>query len=81
MDMGDPLGKASGRAFNRVSTCVFDTHWTSLSIKSHLTLKMSNHPPSEGLESGSPVAIYTTMRFVIQRDLKGFQIDLSEFWG
>jgi hypothetical protein len=58
MDMGDPLGKPSGRTLYRLSTAVSDPCWTSLSVKSYLTLEMSNQPPSEGLESGLPMADY-----------------------
>ena len=39
--MGDPLGKASGRTFNRTSTSIPDTCWSSLSVTFCHTLKMS----------------------------------------
>jgi hypothetical protein len=64
-DMGNPIGKASGRTFNRISTCVPDTCWTSLSVPPSHTLKISNRSPSEGLKIGLPVAVDAMMRFIV----------------
>jgi uncharacterized protein len=45
-----------------MNTCIPDTCWTSLSVPSSHTLKMSNRSPSEGLKIELPVAVYATMR-------------------
>jgi len=37
--MSDPLGKASGHTFNRTSTSISDTCWSSLSVTFCHTLK------------------------------------------
>ena len=39
--MGGPVGKASGRTFNWMSTHLPDTYWSSLSVTSSHTLNMS----------------------------------------
>jgi hypothetical protein len=60
--MGEPVGKVSGRTFNRMSTHLPDTCWSSLSVTSFHTLNMSIQSPSEALKSGLPMAVYATMR-------------------
>ena len=62
--MGEPVGKASGRTFNRISTCLPDPCWSSLFVKSSIPLRMSIWPPSEVLESGLPVSVYATMKLI-----------------
>jgi hypothetical protein len=54
--MGEPVGKVSGRTFDRMSTGISDTCRSSLSMMSSDTLKMSNRSPSEALKSGLPMA-------------------------
>jgi hypothetical protein len=56
--MGEPVGKASGRTFNRMNTCIPDTCWNSLSVTSSDTLKMSIPSPSEALQSGLPMPAF-----------------------
>jgi len=62
--MGDPLGKASGRTFNRTSTSLPDTCWSSPSVTCYHTLKMSNQSSSEDLKSGLPMSVCATMSFI-----------------
>ena len=56
--MGDPLGKASGRTFNRTSTSIADTCWSSPYVMPFPALKILNQSPSEGLKSGLPVSVF-----------------------
>jgi len=37
--MGEPVGKASGRTLNRISTCLPDPCWSSLLMKSSIPLR------------------------------------------
>jgi len=59
--MGDPLGKASARTFNRTSTSIPDTCWSSPPVTFCHTLKMSNESPSEDLKSGLPMSVYAAI--------------------
>ena len=56
--MGEPVGKASGRTFNQMSTYIPDTCWSSLSVTSSHTLNMSIQSPSEALKSGLPMSVF-----------------------
>jgi hypothetical protein len=62
--MGEPVGRASGRTFNRTSTYLSDTCWSSLSVTSSHTLNMSIESPSEALKSGLPMPVFATLRFI-----------------
>jgi len=78
--MGKAVGEASdwlrvvplsqGRTFKQISTCIPDTCWTSLLVKSSLTHKISQSPPSEALESGLPMAVFATTRYLFTHGSK-----------
>jgi hypothetical protein len=57
-DMGEPVGKGSGRTLNRMSTYVPDPSGSSAWMISFHSLKISNQPPSEALKSGLLMAVY-----------------------
>ena len=69
--MGEPVGKASGRTFNRMSTHLPDTCWSSLPVTSSHTLNMSIQSPSEALKSGLPMSVFATVMFTL---------DLAKIW-
>jgi hypothetical protein len=60
--MGEPFGKASGRTFRPKGTRVSYPYWNSPLVKSGDSLKTSDEPPFDALESGLPVAVYATAR-------------------
>ena len=72
--MGEPVGKASGRTFNWVSTHLPDACWSSLSVTSSHTLNMLVQSPSETLKSGLPMPVFATARLTMQ-DQKGSMIN------
>jgi hypothetical protein len=59
-------GGASGRTFNRMSTHLPDTCWSSLSVTSSHTLNMSIQSPSETLKSGLPMPVFATVSLAMQ---------------
>ena len=62
--MGEPVGKASGRTFNQMSTQLSDTCWSSLSVTSSHPLNMSIQSPSAALKSGlTAMAVYSTVGY------------------
>jgi hypothetical protein len=61
-DMGEPVGRASGRTFRARSTYVPDPCWSSPLVRSSVSLKMSIRPPYEALKSGLPMAGSATVR-------------------
>ena len=63
--MGEPVGKASGRTFNQMSTHLPDTCWSSLSVTSSHTLNMSIQSPSAALKSGLPMSVFATVRYIL----------------
>ena len=60
--VGEAAG--NGRTFNRTSTSIPDTYWSSLSVSFCHTLKMSNQSPSEDLKNGLPMPVYTTIGLI-----------------
>jgi hypothetical protein len=48
--MGEPVGKASGRTFNRMSTNVSDPCWNSLEVSPPIPLKNVKSIAIRGLE-------------------------------
>jgi hypothetical protein len=63
MEMGELVGKASGRTFSVRSTYISDLRWSSLSVASSNCLKMSTRPPFEALKSGLPMSVFATTGF------------------
>jgi len=64
--MGEPVVKGSGRTLNAMSAYVSDPRWSSALVKSAHSLNMSTQPPSEALKSGLPMAVYATVRYIIE---------------
>jgi hypothetical protein len=58
--MGELVGKASGRTFSARSTYIPAPCWSSLSVASSDSDKMSTRPPSEALKSGLPMPVFAT---------------------
>jgi hypothetical protein len=76
--MGDPVGKASGRTFNRMLANVSDPcRRSTLGGYSH-SLKISNQSPSEALDSGLPMSVYATMSLTIGKRNQPSRGDLPE---
>ena len=69
--MGEPVGKASGRTFRARSTYVLDPCWSSLSVMSSHSLKMSIRPPSEALKSGLLMSVFATTGLMHRHFLGG----------
>jgi hypothetical protein len=67
--MGEPVRKASGRTFHPMSTLVSDTCRSSPQVESSHSFKTSNQPPSEALKSGLSMAVYATVRFILNLNL------------
>ena len=60
--MGESFGNDSRRTFRPMGTHVSNPYWNSPLVKSSDSLKTSNEPPFEALESGLPMALYATIR-------------------
>ena len=67
--MDEPVGKASGRTFNRMSTYIPYTCWSSSLVTSFHALKMSIQSPSEALKIGLAMSVYAMMRSIKGRRL------------
>jgi hypothetical protein len=61
-DMGEPVRKVSGRAFNRMSTCFPDPRLGSPSMTPSRSLEMSNEPAFEGLRTGLAIAVLQLLK-------------------
>ena len=75
--MGRPLGKASGRTFNRMGTYIPDTCWSSLWVTSCHPLAISNPSPSEASESGLPMSVYATPRVIDRQEALNVHLNRS----
>jgi len=65
--MGEPFGNDSRRTFRPMGTHVSNPYWNSPFVKSSHSLKTSNEPPFEALESGLSRSLYATIRFILFR--------------
>ena len=78
--MGEPVGMVSGRTFNRMSTHLPNTCWSSLSVTPSHTLNMSIQSPSEALKSGLPMSVSATARYIYQNKISQPENKSNIFW-
>jgi len=60
--MGELFGNDSRQTFSPMGTHVSNPCWNSPLVKSSDSLKASNEPPIEAVESGLSLSLYVTIR-------------------